>query len=124
MTDSLNGLAQQLELFANERDWLQFHSPKNLAAALSVEAGGRGRDGVDLSALKLTAYTVKRPGDSTLTLTGAHAIKIDPADGTGSGQVQDKSKAAPAELVAKVNDLFKGDLTPGDNQRPADPRST
>ncbi len=39
MTDSLNGLAQQLELFANERDWQQFHSPKNLAAALTVEAG-------------------------------------------------------------------------------------
>lgn len=39
MTDNLNGLAQQLELFADERDWRQFHSPKNLAAALSVEAG-------------------------------------------------------------------------------------
>jgi NTP pyrophosphatase (non-canonical NTP hydrolase) len=39
MTDTLNGLAHQLELFANERDWQQFHSPKNLAAALTVEAG-------------------------------------------------------------------------------------
>jgi len=38
MTDSLNGLAKQLERFASERDWQQFHSPKNLAAALSVEA--------------------------------------------------------------------------------------
>jgi len=39
MTDTLNGLAQQLQLFANERDWQQFHSPKNLASALTVEAG-------------------------------------------------------------------------------------
>ena len=39
MTDTLNGLAQQLDQFAMERDWQQFHSPKNLAAALSVEAG-------------------------------------------------------------------------------------
>jgi type I restriction enzyme R subunit len=28
--------------------------------------------------------------------------------------VQDKTKIALAELIAKVNDLFEGDLTPGD----------
>ncbi|MEB0056487.1 nucleotide pyrophosphohydrolase [Variovorax sp. LG9.2] len=38
MMDSLNNLASQLKQFANERDWEQFHSPKNLSAALSVEA--------------------------------------------------------------------------------------
>ena len=31
-------LKEQLRLFARERDWEQFHSPKNLAAALIVEA--------------------------------------------------------------------------------------
>ncbi len=31
-------LQKQLREFANERDWEQFHSPKNLAVALSVEA--------------------------------------------------------------------------------------
>jgi NTP pyrophosphatase (non-canonical NTP hydrolase) len=31
-------IAKRLEDFARERDWEQFHSPKNLAAALSVEA--------------------------------------------------------------------------------------
>ena len=30
-------LIQQLREFAKERDWEQFHSPKNLAMALSVE---------------------------------------------------------------------------------------
>jgi len=38
MTDSLQGLARQLEQFAKARDWEQFHSPKNLASALIVEA--------------------------------------------------------------------------------------
>ncbi|MBP8307762.1 MAG: nucleotide pyrophosphohydrolase [Burkholderiaceae bacterium] len=38
MTDSLRDLQQQLDQFAQERDWRQFHSPKNLAAALVVEA--------------------------------------------------------------------------------------
>ena len=36
--DSLNEIRQSLRQFATERDWAQFHSPKNLAIALSVEA--------------------------------------------------------------------------------------
>lgn len=39
MTDPLHTLAQQLRDFARARDWEQFHAPKNLACALSVEAG-------------------------------------------------------------------------------------
>lgn len=39
MPDSLNELSQQLQHFAQARDWQQFHSPKNLASALVVEAG-------------------------------------------------------------------------------------
>lgn len=38
MTDSLRDLARQLERFASDRDWHQFHSPKNLASALIVES--------------------------------------------------------------------------------------
>ena len=34
-----NRLAARLRTFAEERDWEQFHTPKNLAMALSVEAG-------------------------------------------------------------------------------------
>lgn len=36
--DRLIALRDRLRVFAAERDWDQFHSPKNLAAALSVEA--------------------------------------------------------------------------------------
>ena len=39
MNDSLHALAHRLEQFAAARDWKQFHSPKNLASALVVEAG-------------------------------------------------------------------------------------
>jgi dCTP diphosphatase len=38
MNSNLDSLTQALRRFAQERDWDQFHSPKNLAAALSVEA--------------------------------------------------------------------------------------
>lgn len=39
MADSLNDLAQRLQEFADARQWARFHSPKNLASALIVEAG-------------------------------------------------------------------------------------
>ena len=38
MNSDLHTLTQSLRDFALARDWGQFHSPKNLAAALSVEA--------------------------------------------------------------------------------------
>ncbi|MGJ8620027.1 MAG: nucleotide pyrophosphohydrolase [Methylophilaceae bacterium] len=38
MTDSLNDLRERINQFVQERDWAQFHSPKNLAMAMIVEA--------------------------------------------------------------------------------------
>ncbi len=39
MNTELLELRERLRQFATDRDWDQFHSPKNLASALSVEAG-------------------------------------------------------------------------------------
>jgi NTP pyrophosphatase (non-canonical NTP hydrolase) len=36
---SITALTAALRRFAHERDWEQFHSPKNLAMALAAEAG-------------------------------------------------------------------------------------
>jgi len=36
---NVDGAAQALRQFAEERDWHKFHSPKNLAMALSGEVG-------------------------------------------------------------------------------------
>lgn len=38
MNSDLETLTQALRVFAKEREWEQFHSPKNLASALTVEA--------------------------------------------------------------------------------------
>ena len=38
MPQEIPQLVQALRVFAAERNWAPFHSPKNLAAALSVEA--------------------------------------------------------------------------------------
>ena len=35
---NIANIQSKLEKFANDRDWEQFHTPKNLAMALSVEA--------------------------------------------------------------------------------------
>ena len=37
--DSIQEVTEALVKFRNERDWEQFHNPKDLALALSVEAG-------------------------------------------------------------------------------------
>lgn len=39
MSDSIQELNERLLRFARERDWEQFHSPKNLSMALAGEAG-------------------------------------------------------------------------------------
>jgi NTP pyrophosphatase (non-canonical NTP hydrolase) len=39
MNPDIDDFAARLREFARERDWEQFHAPKNLASALVVEAG-------------------------------------------------------------------------------------
>ena len=38
MADSLAGLQDDIEAFVAERDWAQFHTPKNLAMSVAIEA--------------------------------------------------------------------------------------
>ncbi len=38
MADSINLLREKIKQFVDERDWEQFHTPKNLAMAMIVEA--------------------------------------------------------------------------------------
>ncbi|MFZ3086631.1 MAG: nucleotide pyrophosphohydrolase, partial [Methylotenera sp.] len=38
MADSLFELRARINAFVTERDWAQFHTPKNLAMAMIVEA--------------------------------------------------------------------------------------
>jgi type I restriction enzyme R subunit len=42
------------------------------------------------------------------------APKLAPLGEAGSGQVREKEKAYLAEIIAKVNDLFEGELTDND----------
>ena len=74
---------------------------------------GREREGVDLSKLILTHHAVKNQGKRNLTL-GDEQQLLTPLMETGSGEVQEKQKQLLSEIVAKVNDLFEGDLSDDD----------
>ncbi len=39
MEKNLEEIVRKIKAFRDERDWAQFHDPKNLAEAISVEAG-------------------------------------------------------------------------------------
>jgi NTP pyrophosphatase (non-canonical NTP hydrolase) len=38
VADSLAGLEAEIDAFVQERDWAQFHTPKNLAMSVAIEA--------------------------------------------------------------------------------------
>ena len=75
---------------------------------------GREREGIDLSKVVLTHHNLKNQGQRTLPLSHGESPKLDPLTEAGSGSVQEKQKALLAEIIAKVNDLFAGDLTDQD----------
>ncbi|WP_063979922.1 type I restriction endonuclease subunit R [Bradyrhizobium sp.] len=75
---------------------------------------GREREGIDLSKVKLTHHSLKDEGKRQLVLGNGEAPKLPPLSEVGSGSVQEKEKARLEEIIAKVNDLFEGDLTDDD----------
>ena len=75
---------------------------------------GRERDGVDLSGVRLTHHNLKDEGKRNLQIGGEEKPKLPPITAVGSGAIQEKEKALLAEIIAKVNDLFEGELSDGD----------
>jgi len=75
---------------------------------------GREREGIDLSKVILTHHHLKRSGKRDLALEAGEYKKLEPMGGAGTGSVQEKEKAYLVEIIARVNDLFEGDLTDDD----------
>ena len=91
----LAALAQALAEFARERDWDQFHSPKNLAMALAGEVGellehfqwlteaqsaalsDDARDAVALEMADVLLYLVRLADKTHIDLGAAARHKID-----------------------------------------------
>lgn len=76
---------------------------------------GREREGVDLSALRLTHHRLRDLGQQRLNLAGGDSPEgLKPPTDVGSGQVQDRQKQRLDEIIRALNDLFEGELTDGD----------
>jgi type I restriction enzyme R subunit len=75
---------------------------------------GREREGIDLSKVMLTHHNLKNQGKRPMNLTGGENPKLAPVTELGSGSIQEKQKALLAAIIAKVNDLFDGELSDND----------
>ncbi|MCE5181545.1 MAG: nucleotide pyrophosphohydrolase [Betaproteobacteria bacterium] len=103
--DSLTKLTHKLREFAQERDWEQFHSPKNLAMALIVEAAElvehfqwlTPEQSCQLDAVQLEEVR-QEIGDVLIYLTRiADRLGIDPVDAA-----HDKMTINAAKYPAKI----------------------
>lgn len=99
-------LKEELRCFSRERDWEQFHSPKNLAMALGVEAAEimehfqwlTQEESRDLDPEKLAAIA-EEIGDVMIYLTELAAmLDIDPLAAAWDKLEKNREKY-PAELV-------------------------
>ena len=75
---------------------------------------GREREGIDLSGVKLTHHSLKAETKRDLLYGEGDAPKLNGMAEAGSGSLQDKDKARLDEIIARVNDLFDGQLTDDD----------
>jgi type I restriction enzyme R subunit len=75
---------------------------------------GRERDGVDLSKVVLTHHRLRDLGKQAMPLPGGDYPLLTPMTETGAGKVQEKQQAYLSEIVARVNELFQGELSDND----------
>jgi len=90
MTDSLEQLRARVNHFVAERDWAQFHSPKNLSMAMIVEAAelvehfqwNTEPESYELSAEKREAVSHELADTFVYLLRIAEVLKIDLIEAT------------------------------------------
>lgn len=75
---------------------------------------GQERDTVDLSQVVLTHHTLRDKGKQPMKLADVQYPKLAPITEAGSGQVQEKEKAYLREIIEKLNEIFGGNTTDGD----------
>jgi len=96
-------LRQRVAAFRDERDWRQFHSPKNLATAISVEAGELlelflWRDSGDVPEGKMDAVRDEMADVFAYLLSMADTLRIDLGQALVD-KVERNGAKYPAEVV-------------------------
>lgn len=67
-----------------------------------------------MSQVVLTHHSLRNKGRQKMKLKDDRYPELSPMSEIGSGQVREKKKALLSEIIEKVNELFKGDLTDND----------
>jgi NTP pyrophosphatase (non-canonical NTP hydrolase) len=106
LVSDLEELRARINNFASERDWNQFHSPKNLSMALIVEAGElveqfqwlKESESYDLSKEKLAAVEEEIADIFVYLIRIAHQLDIDLVVAAKKKIELNESKY-PAEIV-------------------------
>jgi type I restriction enzyme R subunit len=75
---------------------------------------GREREGVDLSGVVLTHYKLRDTGKQNMNLHGGETPKLYPLAESGSGLLREQNRDQLDEIIARVNELFQGELSDSD----------
>ena len=112
MSEALRALQQRLAAFAAARDWDQFHSPKNLAMALSVEAAELVEEFQWLTEEQSKALDAERRERVRLELADVFIYLLRIADKLGVDLLQ----AAEDKLVLNES-RYPADRVRGDSRK-------
>lgn len=85
---------------------------KNLLPRLMVRRDGGGIDIED--DVRLTHYRLQKLGERQLDLEKGEALALKPVSGAGSGEAREDETKRLSEILARMNDLFSGNLTEAD----------
>ena len=110
MTDSLNDLRARIDAFVQERDWAQFHTPKNLAMAMIVEAAelveqfqwDTPQESQQLTPEKREAVSHELADTFVYLLRIAEVLKIDLIEATNA-KIELNAKKYPVEKARGSN---------------------
>lgn len=110
MTDSLQQLRARINHFVAERDWAQFHTPKNLAMAMIVEAAelveqfqwDTPEESEKLSAEKREAVSHELADTFVYLLRIAEVLKIDLIE-AANRKIDINAKKYPADKARGSN---------------------
>lgn len=113
MTDSLQAIRSRIQAFVEERDWQQFHSPKNLAMAMIVEAAElvehfqwmTEQESREVSAEKKEQIGQELADTFVYMLRIADVLEIDLIDATNR-KLDINAKKYPVEKARGRNDKY------------------
>ena len=113
MSDSLDDLRARINTFVQERDWEQYHSPKNLAMAMIVEAAelvehfqwNTIEQSYQLSAEKREQVSHELADTFVYLLRIAEVTGVDLIAATNA-KIELNAKKYPADKVRGKNDKY------------------